>query len=219
MTPVPTADDVLDAALALAGEIGWRQVTARAVGERLGGGPGVVFAHYRDLDAVADAWFGRALAAATAAPVDQALPFGERLAEVFGSWLDALAPHRQASLAMLQAKLYPSHPHHWVPLVFNLSRLVQWMLDTAACPANGRRRQATEVAVSALVPVALWRWRRGDDEMVKAFVAGRLEAMERRLDRIWPDQPLDGARKRTQGPMSETPESPGASPGRNPSRL
>ena len=214
MIPAPTADDVLEAALALADEIGWRQVTARAISSRLGGGPDLVIAHYRDLNEVADAWFRRALAAATATPVDEALPFDERLARVIGRWLDALAPHRQASLAMIQGKLYPSHPHHWVPLVFSLSRLVQWMLDTAGCPAIGRRRQATEVAVSALVPVALWRWRGGDDKAVKAFVAERLRAMERRLDRIWPAQRPDGARKRTQGPMSETPESSEVKPNR-----
>src|SRR5262245_48565157 len=187
-----SAADVLDAALALADEIGWRNVTARAMGARLGGGPDLVQAHYRDLDAVADAWFSRTLSQALAEPGDTALPFDERLARVFGRWLDALAPHRDASLAMIQAKLYPSHPHHWMPLVFNLSRLVQWMLDAAACQATGRRRQATEVAVSALVPAVLWRWRRGDDQAVKDFVGDRLRQMERRLDRIWPQRP-DGA--------------------------
>ncbi len=214
MTSPSTAEDVLDAALSLADEIGWPQVSARAIGSRLGGGPELVIAHYLDLDEIADAWFRRALSAATATPIDDTLPFDQRLAQVFGRWLDALAPHRDASLAMLQAKLYPSHPHHWVPLIFSLSRLVQWMLDTAGSTADGQRRQATEVAVSALVPVALWRWRRGDDTAVKTFVAERLGAMERRLDRIWPAQRLGGARKRTQGPMSETPDSPVVKPRR-----
>ena len=185
MTSISTPDDVLDAALTLADEIGWEKVTAQAIGARLGGGPGLVIAHYRDLDGIADAWFRRALADALSGPADDALPFDERIAHVFGRWLDALAPHRQASFDMIQAKLYPSHPHHWVPLVFSLSRLVQWMLDAAACEAAGPRRQATEIAVSALVPVALWRWKRGDDDAVKAFVAERLQRMERRLDRIF----------------------------------
>ncbi|MBM3548460.1 MAG: hypothetical protein FJX54_16045 [Alphaproteobacteria bacterium] len=184
-----SADNVLDAALTLADEIGWRQVTARAVGARLGGGPDLVHSHYRDLNEVADAWFRRALAEALADPADAALPFADRLTRVFTRWLDALAPHRQASLDMIQAKLYPSHPHHWVPLIFNLSRLVQWMLDAAECPATGRRRQATEVAVSALVPATLWRWRRGDDQAVKDFVADRLAQMERKFERIWPRKP------------------------------
>lgn len=214
MTPAPTADDVLDAALALSDEIGWPQVTAHAIGARLGQVPDVILDHYDDLDGIADAWFRRALAAAAATMADDTLPFDERLAQVFGRWLEALAPHRQASLDMLRAKLYPSHPHHWVPLVFSLSRLVQWMLDVAGCPASGRRRQATEIAVSALVPVTLWRWRRGGDAAVKAFVANRLSEIERRLDWIWPAQRPVGARKRIQGPMSETPESSGVKPSR-----
>ena len=186
MAQVSTPDDVLDAALALADEIGWRNVTAHAIGARLGGGPGLVIAHYNDLDEIADAWFQRALADALSHLPDPALPFPERLAHVFGRWLDALSPHRQASLDMIQGKLTPSHPHHWVPLAFSLSRLVHWMLDTAACEATGRRRQATEVMVSALVPAALLRWKRGDDQAVKDYVTDKLQRMERRLDRLWP---------------------------------
>ena len=188
MAPSPSRYEILDAALALADEVGWRLVTAQAIGARLGGGPDLVLAHFRDLDDVADAWFQRALGAALAGPVDAVAPFDQRLASVMGRWLDALAPHREASLEMLRAKLYPSHPHHWVPLIFNLSRLVQWMLDAAHCRAEGRRRQATEVAVSGLVLAALWNWRRGDDAATKRYVAERLERMERRLDRLWPDQ-------------------------------
>lgn len=185
----PDADAVLDAALALAGEIGWAKVTARAVGERLGGGPELVMAHYADLDAIADAWFRRALLAAVGDAPDGERDFAQRLAHVFGRWLAALAPHRTTSLAMIRGKLYPSHPHHWVPLVFDLSRLVQWMLDAAGCAAAGRRRQATEIAVSAFVPLALRRWRAGDDAATERFVAERLAAMERGFDRVWPARP------------------------------
>lgn len=182
----PDADAVLDAALVLADEFGWANVTARAVGERLGGGPELVMAHYADLDALADAWFRRALRAAIGDAPGGERVFAERLAHVFGRWLAALAPHRETSLAMIRGKIYPAHPHHWVPLIFNLSRLVQWMLDAAGCEATGRRRQATEIAVSALVPLALRRWRSGDDAATERFVAERLAAMECRLDRIWP---------------------------------
>ncbi|MBM3535053.1 MAG: TetR family transcriptional regulator [Alphaproteobacteria bacterium] len=186
MTSATAPDAILDAALALADEIGWPNVTARAIGARLGGGPDLVHAHFRDLNEVADAWFRRALATTLTDPADTSLPFADRLTRIFTRWLDALSPHRQASLDMIQAKLYPSHPHHWVPLVFNLSRLVQWMLDAAECPATGRRRQATEIAVSALVPAALWRWRRGDNQSVKDFVSDKIAQMENRFDRIWP---------------------------------
>ena len=207
MTSASTPDAVLDAALALADEIGWSKVTAQAIGARLGGGPGLVIAHYRDLDAIADAWFRRALGDALSVPADPAPPFDQRLAHVFGRWLDALAPHRQASLDMIQGKLIPSHPHHCVPLVFNLSRLVQWMLDAASCEAAGRRRQATEVMVSALVPVALWRWKRGDDEAVKDFVADMLARMERRLDRVFQSRASDPlSREAGKGVRSQRPD-------------
>src|SRR5262245_21504155 len=113
MSRTVSADAIVDAALALAEMDGWRSVTARAVGARLGGGPELVLAQFRDMDAVADAWFARALAAATASRVDPAAPFPDRLAEVLRAWLAALAPHRRVSLDMIRAKLYPSHPHHW----------------------------------------------------------------------------------------------------------
>lgn len=192
-----SADAVVDAALALAAEVGWRRVTARAVGERLGGGPEVVLAHFRDLDALADAWFGRALAAAVAAPVETAAPFPDRLATVLRAWLAALAPHRRAGVDMIRAKLYPGHPHHWLPLAFALSRLVQWLLDAAQCPSRGRRRQAEEIAVSLLV---LGTLRRADDAGLADLVARRVEAMERRLNRIWPRVSAAG----TTGPGSTT---------------
>jgi AcrR family transcriptional regulator len=181
-----SAEAVLDAALGLAEEVGWPAVTARAVASRLGGGPELVFSHFRDLDAIADAWFARALEAALAHRVDRRADFAGRLAQVIGAWLDALAPHRAVTLAMIQRKLYPSHPHHWVPLVFNLSRLVQWLLDAAGSTARGRRRQAEEMVVTALVLAALRQWRRGDDAATHRVVATRLQAMERRFDRIWP---------------------------------
>lgn len=191
-----TADAVVDAALALAEEVGWRQVTARAVGARLGGRPALVLAHFRDLDALADAWFDRALTAAVFVPVDAMAPFPDRLAKVINAWLAALAPHRRTSLAMIRAKLYPSHPHHWVPLIFSLSRLVQWMLDAAQCPSRGRRRQAEEVAVSLLVLETL---RRADGTGLADLVARRLKAMERRLERLWPRVSAMGPRVSAMG--------------------
>jgi hypothetical protein len=120
-----------------------------------------------------------------ATPVKRDASFPERVGAVIGRWLDALAPHRKVSVAMIRHKLYPSHPHHWVPLVFHLSRLVQWMLDAAGNTSRGRRRQAEEIAVTVLVLATLRRWQRGDDAGVRRFVAARLESMQRRFDRIW----------------------------------
>ncbi len=53
-------DRVVDATLELAEEVGWEGVRLYRVADRLGLSLGDVRAHYRDLDAVADAWLERA---------------------------------------------------------------------------------------------------------------------------------------------------------------
>src|SRR5512147_760487 len=53
-------DRIVDAAIALAEEVGWENVRLRIVAERLGVSLTEISSHFRDLDAVADAWFARA---------------------------------------------------------------------------------------------------------------------------------------------------------------
>jgi hypothetical protein len=57
-------------------------------------------------------------------------------------WFDATAAHRRVTGEMIRAKLYTSHPHHWVPMIFSLSRLVHDLLDAARVEGRGRVRQA-----------------------------------------------------------------------------
>ena len=100
--------------------------------------------HYHDKDAVADALFRGAWRAMLAEPPDGLadLPMLERLHLLLMRWFDALAPHRKAAGQMLADKLYPSHPHHWVPMVFNLSRTIHWLLDAAGDASKGREAPA-----------------------------------------------------------------------------
>ncbi len=56
----PLEERIVDTALELAEEAGWEGVRLHRVADRLGVALGDVRAHYRDLDAVADAWLGRA---------------------------------------------------------------------------------------------------------------------------------------------------------------
>jgi AcrR family transcriptional regulator len=185
-----SADEVLDTALALADERGWRHVTVHALAERLKSPMSEIFRHYRDLDAVADAWFARVLAAMLTPPADMAhRSFADRLAATLDRWFDAAAAHRRATGEMLQLKLYPSHPHHWVPLIFSLSRIVQWMLDAAQSAAAGRRRQALELAVSAAFLQSIGDWLTDDStgqEASRTRRHRRLRGIEAALDRLWP---------------------------------
>lgn len=156
----PLADRIVDAALAMAEESGWQGVRLRVVAERVEVPLTEVLVRFRDIDAVADAWFRRAWEVMLAEKPDGfgERPPGERVEILLMRWFDALAPHRRVTGQMLATKLYPSHPHHWVPLAFNLSRTIQWLRDAAGLDAGGRRRQAEEVCLTGLFLAALWVW-------------------------------------------------------------
>jgi len=185
----PLAERIVDETLALAEAVGWEGVRLRLVAERCGVALPQVLAHYRDIDAVADAWFGRAWAAMVAPPragfAD--LPARERLYLVITRWFDALAPHRAVTVEMIRAKLYPSHPHHWVPLIFNLSRTIHWVRDAAGLDATGRRRQTEEVGLTLLFLATLAIWARDDSdgqERTRTSLKRRLAATDALMTRL-----------------------------------
>ncbi len=186
----PLDQRIVDAALDLADEGGWEALRLRRVAERLGVPLAEVLEHYRDLDAVADAWFRRAWTAMLAPPpADYATrPARERLHLVMMCWFDALAPHREVTGQILTAKLYPSHPHHWMPLVFNLSRSIHWLREAALLDATGRRRQIEEVGLTALFLATLACWLRDDtpdQARTRKFLRHRLERADRLMVRAW----------------------------------
>jgi len=170
---------IVDETIALAEEVGWDNVRLRVVAERLGATLADIGAHFRDLDAVADAWFGRGRAALLA-PVDPefaTLPARERLRWLMMRWFDALAPHREVTAQMLMAKMWPVHVHHWVPMIFNLSRTILWFRDAAGLDAGGVRRQIEEIGLTNLFLAALCVWSRDDtdgQERTRRFLTRQL---------------------------------------------
>src|SRR5690606_9168215 len=94
--------------------------------------------------------------------------------------------HRNVTAQMLRGKLQPGHPHHWVPLIFNLSRTVHWLREAARLPAvyGSPRAQLEEVGLTALfvATVAVWA---GDDsegqERTRRFLRRRLAQADRLL--------------------------------------
>jgi AcrR family transcriptional regulator len=144
---------ILDATLAEAARSGWHDVRLHAVASQLGVPLADVLARFRDADAIADAHFQDLLAAMLAEPEDAegfaALPPRARAEAALMRWFAAAAPHRRATLAMVREKAWPSHPHHWVPMVFNLSRLVHWWREAARLDRGGFARMAEEVALTA----------------------------------------------------------------------
>jgi AcrR family transcriptional regulator len=154
---------ILDTALVLAEERGrWSAVRLHDVADRLSISASQVLDHYRDLDAVADAWFLRALKAMVGAKPTDFLnqPEWRRIELCLIAWFDALATHRRVSVQMLRGKLHLSHPHHWGPMVFNLSRTIQWLREAAQLPAEYDTPQAQreEVGLTAIFLGAVLIW-------------------------------------------------------------
>lgn len=186
---------IVDAAVAQGRAEGWDRVRLADIARDLKVPVSEVLGAYRDLDAVADAWFARATAAmadAGARAVRQ--PPKKRIETAMLAWFDALAPQRRVSAQMLRTKLYPAHPHHWVPMIFSLSRTIQLLRDVAGLDAAGRRRQIEEIGLSALFIAALGVWCADESENQKktrAFIARWLAAADRALTR-----PADAKRAR-----------------------
>ncbi len=159
----PTDDPgarVVAAALELAAAHGWEQVRLAAIAERTGMPLAEIGDRFRDVDDIANAWFGRARRAVLAVPAESLT--GEaadrRLAVVMAAWLDHLQPWRTVAIDIIRAKLHPSHAHHWVPLVFDLSRLVHDFLDAARVPGKPPLRPAQEIALTGITLAMLRDW-------------------------------------------------------------
>ncbi len=179
---------ILEAALDLAVETGWSRLRLGAVADHLGISLADILDHYRDKDAVANALFHRAWRAMLATPPDSlaGLAMVERLHLLLMRWFDALAPHRAVASQMLSDKIYLSHLHHWVPMVFNLSRTIHWLLDAAGDESQGRRRQLIEIGMTGIFLATLRVWTRDDSDgqsRTRDFLKARLEAGDRWLGR------------------------------------
>jgi AcrR family transcriptional regulator len=182
-------DRILDAALELGAERGWSNVRLYQVAESAGVSFATIGAEFREMDALTNAWFARALAMVERSPAQEVAdqPAPERLHVVIMRWFDALAPHREVTGEMLRAKLYLSHPHHWVPLIFDLSRLVHWFLDAARIASTGRARQMAEIGLTAIFLGSLRVWLRDDSagsEHTRSYLRQRLAAADRLLSRL-----------------------------------
>ncbi len=163
----------------MAAETGWDALTMLDLAGRLKISPAALNAVFADKNAIADAWFGRALRAMLE-PLPKGLEDTEarvRLEVLMLRWFDALAPYRTVTAEMLGAKMWVFHPHHWVPMIFDLSRLVQWWRDAAGMTAMGRRRQIEEVTLTLIFLATLRVWCRDDSEdreRTRAFLSNRL---------------------------------------------
>jgi AcrR family transcriptional regulator len=216
----PTLEErAVEAALAIAAERGWDQVRLDAIATATGLPLVEIGRRFRDVDAVANAWFVQARLAMLAVPREAFAdrPAGERIALAFNRWLDALAPHRRIAAEIIRHKLYPSHPHHWVPLLFDLSRLVHDLLDVAQVEGSGRLRQAQEIGLTGITLHTLADWLQDESpgqgrsrdrlrqrlaragHLVRLMQRAQCAASLRPPGRAWPSPPSGSSPGRSRG--------------------
>ena len=180
MEPKDTlAERIVDTALDVAEGVGWDHVQLRVVAAEAGLDMAEIAVRFRDRDAIANAWFERARVSLLQPfePGFYARPARERLATAFMRWFDALAAHRSVTVQMLSVKLWPFHPHHWVPMIFDLSRTVLWIRDAAGLDAAPPRREVEEVGLTWLFLGTLAVWARDGtpgQERTRRFLDRRL---------------------------------------------
>lgn len=147
------AQQIVDAALALAGEREWEAVRLHDVAARLGITLDDVRAHFREKEEIVDAWFDRADSAmlkAAARPALAALEPGERLEELLMVWFTGLAPHRRVARQMILNKFEPGHVHYQLDGLFRISRTVQWWREAARRDAILPWRAIEETALTSV---------------------------------------------------------------------
>ncbi|WP_051559967.1 DAHP synthetase I family protein [Marinobacterium jannaschii] len=166
------SDRILNAALELATERdNWYDLSLVTLAKYCDTSVNHIRHYYADTNAIANAWFSRALEAMLAADLEdiEALPVKERLEAVIWRWFEALSPYHRVTAQMLGAKLHFPHIHHWLPMVFDLSRLVQFWREAAGLHAGGRRRQVEEVFLTGIFLATLRTWCR--DESLQQWQA------------------------------------------------
>lgn len=178
--------EILDAAMNLAEDIGWDNIRLYQVAERLDVSLQDILTTTPDLNGVANIWFQQALEHMVQEPTIEFehLPPWQRLFSTMEQWLDHIAQHKDVTAQILRSKLHPPHVHHWVPMIFDLSRLIHWWLDAASIAAISRKRQMAEIALTGIFLSTLIYWQRDKSpgqNKAKAFLKRRLQRSVRML--------------------------------------
>ncbi|MFY0991981.1 hypothetical protein [Halomonas sp. C05BenzN] len=164
----PLGERIVDEAVRQAEIVGWEAVRLTTVAARLELPMDRVLDEYRDLDAVANAWFRRGWRAMLADKPEGFAHWPERarLEHCLLAWFGTFAGHRRVTVEMLRTKAHLPHLHTWVPMVFDLSRTIQWWREAADldAPYGSRRAQVEEVALTALFVATLAVWARDHSE-------------------------------------------------------
>ncbi len=180
----PTADQILDTALALAEQRAWEAVRLYDVAAALGMTLDDIRPYFREKEDLVDAWFDRAdqamLKEAEKAEF-LSLPTRQRLHRLIMAWLGALTPHRRVTRQMIFGKLEPGHLHIQIPALMRISRTVQWIREAARRDAVYLRRALEETGLTTIYLMTFFYWMQDDTPdsiRTRQFLDRRLSAAE-----------------------------------------
>ncbi len=175
--------DPIEAALALAAERSWREVTLEMVAERAGLTLAALFEAYSSKAALL-AGFSRRIDSQVMAARDQALadrPAHERLFDVLMRRFDALAPHKEALRSILRGSLGDAEAGLVGACL--LRRSMAAMLEAAGISSSGPCGALRRKGL-ALVYLDAWRVWLSDDSPDMARTMKALDGHLRRIDRL-----------------------------------
>ena len=201
------AGTVLEAALRLAAQQGWRAVTPARLAAQAGVPLERLRALYPSRGALLDA-FARAIDEAVLAggPPEEAETARERLFEVMMRRFDALGPHRRALASIAAAAR--ADPCAALAGCRRLHGSMRWMLEAAAIDGSGLAGGARAAVLAAIHIDVLRVWLDDDSE----DMASTMAALDRRLARA--EALVEGWRRcrppRRRGQASDRQDDPGA---------
>jgi AcrR family transcriptional regulator len=171
---------VVDAALALAAERRWRDVTMAEIAARAGVDLAQLQAQYPSKQSIVAAFSDRVDAASFAAPEAPDEPVRDRLLDLLMRRFDALAPHKRAIASILcDAAVNPCASFAMGP---RLMRSMARTLEAAEAGHGGLIGLARAKVLTAIYLGALCVWLREDDPDLARTMA-HLDRQLRRAER------------------------------------
>ncbi len=172
------ADTILDAALAVAAERGWRQATLSDIAAQAGCGLADVYRHFSSKGVIARAAVARidsVVLSETGA--DEGDNFRDRLFDLLMRRYDALKPYRAAIEAFWRE--LRRDPLAGAPLAPALARSMSWMLEAAGAPPR-TPLDLLRVKLLAGIHLSVMRvWLQDDSEDLGRTMASLDKALKR----------------------------------------
>ena len=191
----PGADRILDAALDLAGQMRWRNVTMERIADASGASLGRVYELYPSKAAFITAFIGRVDNAVLAAhdPGDASEPPRERLLDVLMRRFEALRPYRGAVASIMRD--IGCDPASLICSLPAFAKAMAWSLEASGIGASGPLGLIRVKGLSVIYLSAARIWLQDDTQDLSRTMA-HLDRDLTRAESVMAGFPLRGLRRR-----------------------